>query len=39
MLDDTSHVLIPDWEDDLPKADVSMEGQLRPIAGTAGDDD
>ena len=39
MLDDTSHVLIPDWEDDLPKADVSMEGQLRPIVGTSGDDD
>ena len=39
MLDDTSHVLIPDWEDDLPKSDVPTGGRLRPIAGTAGDDD
>ena len=39
MLDDTSHVLIPDWEDDLPETTVIQEGQLRPAAGAAGDDD
>ncbi len=39
MLDDTSHVLIPDWEDDLPQADVAKEGQLRPAVGVVGDDD
>ncbi len=38
MLDDTTHVLIPDWEDDLPQADVAKEGQLRPAVGVVGDD-
>ncbi|SVE55172.1 uncharacterized protein METZ01_LOCUS508026, partial [marine metagenome] len=38
MLDDTTHVLIPDWEDDLPQADVANEGQLRPAVGVVGDD-
>ena len=39
LLDDTSHVLIPDWEDDLPEVVGSGEAQLRPAAGAAGDDD
>ena len=39
MLDDTSHVLIPDWEDDLPHSDVAKEVQLRPAVGVVGDDD
>ena len=39
MLDDTSHVLIPDWEDDLPQSDVVKEVQLRPAVGVVGDDD
>jgi len=36
MLEDTSHVLIPDWEADLPDMSTVSEGQLKPA--TAGDD-
>ena len=36
MLEDTSHVLIPDWEADLPDMSAVSEGQLKPA--TAGDD-
>ncbi len=40
MLEDTSHVLIPDWEDDLPSLpDTAHEVNLRPAAGAAGDND
>jgi hypothetical protein len=40
MLDDTTHVLIPDWEDDMQTLpDVAAEASLRPAAGAAGDDD
>ena len=39
LLDDTTHVLIPDWEDDLPRLEISGKAQLRPTAGAAGDDD
>jgi hypothetical protein len=39
LLEDTTHVLIPDWEDDLPPPEISGEAQLRPAAGAAGDDD
>ncbi|MBT97265.1 MAG: hypothetical protein CL902_01385 [Dehalococcoidia bacterium] len=35
MLDDTSHVLIPNWEDDLPQE----EPQVNPNLGTATADD
>jgi MFS family permease len=34
LLDDTSHVLIPEWEDD-----VTLTTQLKPAAGAAGADD
>ena len=34
MLDDTSHVLIPDWEDDVSPSTV-----LKPAVAAAGDDD
>ena len=38
LLDDTSHVLIPDWEDDVSELspDPSKEPQLKPAAGAAG---
>jgi MFS family permease len=39
ILEDTSHVLIPNWEDDLPAVDELQETRLRPAAGAAGDDD
>ena len=35
MLDDTSHVLIPNWEDDVPQ----LEAQTNPILETATADD
>ena len=39
LLDDTSHVLIPDWENDLPEVSATGDTQLRPAATAAGDDD
>ena len=39
LLDDTSHVLIPDWENDLPQVSATGDTQLRPAATAAGDDD
>ena len=39
LLDDTSHVLIPDWENDLPEVSATGDIQLRPAATAAGDDD
>ena len=35
MLDDTSHVLIPNWEDDVPQ----LEAQTNPNLETATADD
>ena len=39
LLDDTSHVLIPDWENDLPEVSATGDTQRRPAATAAGDDD
>ena len=39
LLDDTSHVLIPDWENDLPEVSATGGTQLGPAATAAGDDD
>jgi MFS family permease len=39
ILEDTTHVLIPNWEDDLPVVDELQETRLRPAASAAGDDD
>jgi len=40
LLEDTSHVLIPGWEEDIPTLpDMAPETNPRPAAGAAGDDD
>ena len=38
MLEDTTHVLIPNWEDDVPEIGAVSDGRLSPAAA-AGDDD
>jgi MFS family permease len=38
MLEDTTHVLIPNWEDDVPEVGAVSDGRLSP-APAAGDDD
>jgi sugar phosphate permease len=38
MLEDTTHVLIPNWEDDVPEIEAVSDGRLSP-APAAGDDD
>ena len=39
MLDDTSHVLIPDWEDDVLLAESAQNLQMKRAPGAAGADD
>ena len=39
MLDDTSHVLIPDWEDDVLLAEPAQNLQMKRAPGAAGADD
>ena len=39
MLEDTSQVLIPNWEHDLPSIDMVREGELRTATSEAGDGD
>ena len=39
MLDDTSHVLIPDWEDDVLLTEPAQNLQMKRAPGAAGADD
>jgi len=39
MLDDTSHVLIPDWEDDVLLSESAQNLQMKRAPGAAGADD